>query len=62
MNKKTLENEASKATEMLLGKVVSEVHRHRENEVAIIFTDGTRLFIDKSNTGVELSITGGSGE
>ena len=62
MNKSTLESEASKATEMLSGKEVSQVHRHSENEVAIIFTDGTRLFIDKSNTGVELSITGGTSE
>lgn len=62
MNKNTLENEASNATEILLGKEVSKVHRHTENEVAIIFTDGTRLFIDKSNTGVELSITGAISE
>ena len=62
MIKSTLENEASKATEILSGKEVSQVHRHSDNEVAIIFTDGTRLFIDKTNTGVELSITGGTGE
>lgn len=62
MNKETLNSEASRATEMLSGKVVSHVHRKREAEVLIEFTDGTRLFIDKSNTGVELSITGGTDE
>ena len=57
MNEEALNNEASKATEMLTGKVVSLVQRHREKEVLVEFTDGTRLFIDSSNAGLELSIT-----
>ena len=53
-----LEAEAAKATEMLQGKAVAKVTRHRVKEVCVVFTDGTRLFIDQSAEGVELSITG----
>ena len=42
---------------MLKGKVVSIVFRHRLGEVGIEFTDGTRLFVDHVEDGVELSIT-----
>jgi hypothetical protein len=55
----TLEEESRLATEMLSGKAVARVIRHRATEVLIEFTDGTRLFVDQSSTGVELSITGG---
>lgn len=58
-SKLDLEQEAKLATEMLKGKVVSKLLRHREGEVGIEFTDGTRLFIDTTDTSVELSITGG---
>jgi hypothetical protein len=54
-----LEIEARRATEKLRGKVVSVVWRHREGEVGIEFTDGTRLFVDQTPVGVELSITEG---
>ena len=58
--KSKLQLEARRATEMLRGKTVSTVWRHRPSEVGIQFEDGTRLFIDRaSDGGVELSITEG---
>ncbi len=54
-----LEEEARHATELLSGKCVREVWRHRPAEVGIEFTDGTRLFVDANGDSVELSITGG---
>ena len=54
----SLEQESDRATQLLSGKVVARVVRHREAEVLVEFTDGTRLFVDCSGTGVELSITG----
>lgn len=52
-----LAEESARATEMLLGKVVARVVRPKEGEVLVEFADGTRLFIDRSADGVELSIT-----
>ena len=52
----TLDEETTRATEMLRGKVVKRVVRHREGEVLIEFEDGARLFAD-SETSLELSIT-----
>jgi len=52
-----LEAEAANATDLLRGKVVAHVSRHRAEEVMVEFTDGTRLFVDSSNGAVELSIT-----
>jgi hypothetical protein len=54
-----LAGEAASASNLLRHKIVSSVVRHRENEVMIEFTDGTRLFVDRSENGVELSINGG---
>jgi hypothetical protein len=54
-----LSQEAALATEALAGKVVARVDRHREAEVLIVFTDGSRLFVDGTAQGLELSITGG---
>ena len=53
-----LSEQAMRATEALQGKVVARIARHRETEVLVEFADGTRLFIDRSGPGVELSITG----
>lgn len=53
-----LQQEAARATALLGGKVVAKIWRHREGEVGIEFTDGTRLFVDHTPSGVELSITG----
>ncbi len=52
-----LKSEARRATKMLKGKIVERVWRHRTKEIGIQFTDGTRLFVDISEGGLELSIT-----
>ena len=54
----TLTEEERRATEMLSGRTVARVRRHRPQEVLIEFSDGTRLFVDASNEALELSITG----
>jgi len=53
----TLEEEARKATDLLQGKTVAKVWRHRHKEIGIEFTDGTRLFIDHQPNELEISIT-----
>ena len=50
-----LEQEASRATEMLKGKTVKIVQRHRDKEIAITFDDNTRLYVDSSSP-LELSV------
>jgi len=52
-----LEEEARKATELLQGKTVAKVWRHRRKEIGIEFTDGSRLFIDHLPNELEISIT-----
>ncbi len=52
-----LQKEAKQLTKMLKGKTVDVVWRHREEEVGIQFTDGTRLFIDQTPNGLGYSIT-----
>lgn len=56
---KQLSQEAARATEALAGKIVARIERHRASEVLIEFTDGSRLFVDGTNPGLELSVTGG---
>jgi len=51
-----LEAEALRTTELLVGKVVASISRHRETELLVQFTDGTRLFVG-ADTPLELSIT-----
>jgi len=53
------QDEARRATELIRGKVISRVFRHRPSEVCIEFTDGTRLFVDKASDGLDISITDG---
>ena len=61
MNNPDLENEARRATDILRGKVVRVVWRHRSKEIGLEFTDGTRLFVDVTAAGeLEVSITGGT--
>ena len=55
-----LEDEAERASEMLRGKVVARVIRNRPTEVLLEFTDGTRLFVDRADDALKLSITGGT--
>lgn len=54
---RTLAEEARRATELLKGKTVAKVWRHRREEIGIEFTDGTRLFIDHRPSELEISIT-----
>ena len=55
-----LEDEGRKLTDLLQGKTVKIVRRHRSREVMIEFEDGTRLFVDNIPDGLEFSVTGGS--
>jgi hypothetical protein len=57
ISKADLEEEARIVTEMLAGKSVRQVWRHRPSEIAIVFTDGSTLFVDARQKGLELSIT-----
>ncbi len=52
----TLDEEAERATELLVDKVVQRVFRPDERQVCIEFTDGTRFFAD-ARSPVDLSIT-----
>ena len=54
---KDIKDEAMRATELLAGKIVRSVFRHRENELIIEFEDETRLFIDSADATIEISIT-----
>jgi len=54
----SLQDEANRATEMLRGKVVKRIWRHRDGALGIEFEDGARLFADVTQTGLELSVTG----
>jgi hypothetical protein len=62
MTRKELEDEALRATDLLKGKTVQTVWRHRQKEVGIEFTDGTRLFVDQTDAGLDLSITEGGAD
>ncbi len=54
-----LELEAKKLTSLLGNKNVSEIYRHRESELCIEFSDGSRFFVNcNENRSLELSITG----
>lgn len=57
-----LDAESEHATELLKGKIVARVVRHRAEEVCVEFADGTRLYVDRSDDGVELSVTSGNEE
>lgn len=52
--------EAKCVSEILSGKVLARVIRHRSTEVLLEFTDGTRFFVDLAGDVLELSITGGN--
>jgi hypothetical protein len=54
-----LEVEAAKLTDLLRGKVVKAVVRHRSGEAVIEFEEGTRLFVNNIPDGLEFSVTGG---
>ena len=52
-----LQKEAERATNLLCGRVVQKVWRHRANEVVVIFQDGAALFVNIDGSGLDLSIT-----
>lgn len=55
-----LDDEAQRATAILIGKIVKHVRRWSEHEVMIEFSDGARLYADAqgaASTKLELSIT-----
>lgn len=54
-----LELEARKIGDLLRGKTLKEAKRHRPTELVLEFDDGTRLYVDKKDDGLEFSITGG---
>jgi hypothetical protein len=54
-----LEKEAAQLTELLRGKVLRIVRRHRSDEILIEFEDGTRLFVNRISAGLEFSVTEG---
>ena len=54
-----LENEAKKLTDLLQGKSVKVVWRHRAREVVIEFDDGTRLFVNAASDPLDFSVTDG---
>ena len=53
----SLAEESKRATQLLRGKKISKVWRHRKKEIAIEFDDGSRLFIDHLFGGLDISIT-----
>ncbi len=57
ITKTALNREAKEITGMLKGKIVSRVWRHRSKEIGIEFADGTRLFVDMHEEGLEISVT-----
>jgi hypothetical protein len=56
--KTELSEEAARLIDILRDKTVKTVWRHRPGELGIEFTDGTRLFVDHHESGLELSVTG----
>jgi hypothetical protein len=52
-----LEMEAEKLMELLKGKTVKIVWRHRPDEIAIEFDDRTRLFVNRHADGLDISVT-----
>ena len=63
MNEPDIKNEALRATELLRGKVVRVVWRHRTREIGLEFEDGTRLFVDVTAKGeLDVSITAGASD
>lgn len=49
--------EAEKILELVGGKSVSGIVRNSKNEILITFNDKTRLFINKADDGLDISIT-----
>ncbi|MCK1393474.1 hypothetical protein [Bradyrhizobium sp. 1] len=54
-----MDDEAVRMTDLLRGKAVKVIKRHRTQEVMIEFEDGIRLYVDRTGEGLEFSITEG---
>lgn len=52
------EDEATRLSDLLRSKIVRVVKRQRSDEMLIEFNDGTRLYVDKTSSGLEFSVTG----
>ena len=57
VTKAELSTESRRLTRLVKGKIVKKVFRHRAKEVGIEFTDGTRIFVDYGDKGLETSLT-----
>lgn len=55
---KELKDEATRLNELLRGKTVQIVYRHKPGELVLSFEDGTSLFVDNHIDGLEFSVTG----
>ena len=56
----SLEKEAERLAELLVGKIVVGAWRHHDSEVVLEFADGTRLFVNGlAHSPLDLSVTGG---
>ena len=53
----SLKEQSRRGTKMLKDKTVRRLVRHRRGELHLEFTDGTRLFVDATAIGLDLSIT-----
>ena len=54
----TWEDEATELTDLLRGRTVKVLKRHRSTEVLIEFDDGARLHVNAVPDGLEFSVTG----
>jgi hypothetical protein len=52
----TLDEEATRISELVEGKAIVAVYRHRASEIVIEFADGSRLFVDAISA-LEISVT-----
>ena len=52
----TLDEEATRLKELLGGKVVTNVLRHRADEIVVEFSDGSRMIVDAPSD-LEISVT-----
>ena len=52
----TLDEEAKRIEHLLRGKVLTNVYRHRRNEIVLEFSDGSRLMVDAASD-LEISVT-----
>jgi hypothetical protein len=54
-----LDAEGPRLTKLLAGKTIKVAKRHRESEVMLEFTDGSRFFVNSGPMKLDISVTGG---